>query len=137
MDTSQARITELQREAHLLAMKEVERLNLRIVELENQTRQPALAPVVKPAVKAPPGVHPVPASPPAVIPATLSPSTQSEILNEHQVAEYVQMSVAPVRRWRVDRKGPNHVKMNSAVQYKRGDVETWPASGPDPFRPLR
>jgi hypothetical protein len=40
MDTNQSRIIELLREVHLIAFKEMERLNLRIVELENQNRQP-------------------------------------------------------------------------------------------------
>jgi hypothetical protein len=38
MDTNQARVIELVREVHLIAFKEIERLNLRIAELESQSR---------------------------------------------------------------------------------------------------
>jgi hypothetical protein len=40
MDNNQARIVGLLREVHLIAFNEIERLNLRIIELENQNRQP-------------------------------------------------------------------------------------------------
>ena len=38
MDPNQTRIIELLREVHLIAIKEIERLNLRIAELESQDR---------------------------------------------------------------------------------------------------
>jgi hypothetical protein len=41
MDPTQAKIIELLREVHLIAFKEIERLNMRIVELENQNRHAA------------------------------------------------------------------------------------------------
>jgi hypothetical protein len=41
MDSTQTKIIELLREVHLLALKEIERLNLRIAELENENRQQA------------------------------------------------------------------------------------------------
>jgi hypothetical protein len=47
MDTSQTRIIELLREVHLIAFKEIERLNLRIAELESRDRQPIQPPLVK------------------------------------------------------------------------------------------
>jgi hypothetical protein len=39
LDLTQTKIIELLREVHLIAFKEIERLNMRIVELENQNRQ--------------------------------------------------------------------------------------------------
>jgi hypothetical protein len=39
MDTNQTRVIELLREVHLIAVKEIERLNLRIAELESQSRR--------------------------------------------------------------------------------------------------
>jgi hypothetical protein len=84
MDSNQARIIDLLREVHLIAFKEIERLNMRIGELENQHRLPAEKPTAKPAVKEPPAVHPANATPPL--------PTQSEMLNEHQVAGYVRMN---------------------------------------------
>jgi predicted DNA-binding transcriptional regulator AlpA len=115
MDNNQARIIELLREVHLIAFKEIERLNMRIVELENQHPQPVEKPIVKPAAN----------------PAPPSLTKPTEMLNERQVAEYLNMSVASVRRWRLFRKGPKFVKIGSAVRYKHGDVETWLNSCPD------
>jgi hypothetical protein len=40
MDPNQTKIIELLREVHLIAFKEIERFNMRVVELENQHRQP-------------------------------------------------------------------------------------------------
>ena len=123
MDTTQAKIIELLREVHLLAFKEIERLNLRVAELEIQNRQPTRTPIPKPAVNALPGVHPAPIKPP-------SASDAPGLLNEHQVAEFLNMSVASVRRWRLFSKGPKFVKIGRAVRYKRGDVEMWLNSCP-------
>jgi excisionase family DNA binding protein len=118
MDNNQARIIELLREVHLIAFEEMERLNLRIVELENQNRQPIEGPPVKSTVSHPPTVNPS------------SLPRQAEMLNDGQVADYLNMSVATLRRWRLFRKGPKFVKIGSAVRYKRGDVDAWLSSCP-------
>jgi hypothetical protein len=120
MDSNQARIIELLREVHLIALKEIERLNMRIAELENQRRQPIEKPIPKPTDTIPP----------AVIPATPNPPSRpkQEMMNEHQVADHLNMSVASVRRWRCLRKGPKFLKIGSAVRYRRVDVESWLSS---------
>jgi predicted DNA-binding transcriptional regulator AlpA len=118
MDTTQAKIIELLREVHLLAIKELERLNLRIAELENEHRQPIEKPVPKPAAKATPEVHPAPINLPSLPDAP-------GLLNDHQVANLVQLSVASVRRWRLLRTGPKYLKIGAAVRYRREDVEDW------------
>lgn len=118
MDSNQSRIIELLREVHLIAFKEIERLNMRIAEMENQHRLTVERPTADPAIKKPPAVHPATNTPP-------THPTQSEMLNEHQIAEYVQMSVASVRRWRLFRTGPKFVKIGAAVRYRREDVESW------------
>ena len=117
MDRTQTKIIELLREVHLIAFKEIERLNMRIVELENQTRQAAKVPLPKPAAKE---VHPAPMKP--------SLPDAPELLNEHQVAKFLQLSVASVRRWRLFRTGPKYLKIGAAVRYRREDVETWLSS---------
>jgi len=109
MDTNQSRIIELLRQVHLIAFKEIERLNLRIAELESQSRQPTQTPIAKAAVN----------------PAATSLAKPLEMLNENQVAEYLNMSVAIVRKWRLFSKGPKFLKIGRAVRYKRTDVETW------------
>jgi predicted DNA-binding transcriptional regulator AlpA len=116
MDTSQAKIIDLLREVHLIAFKEIERLNMKIVELENQNRQAPVAPLAKPSVLPP--VHPAPITPPSLPDAP-------ELLNEHQVAKFVQLSVASVRRWRLFRTGPKYLKIGAAVRYRRSEVESW------------
>lgn len=121
MDPSQAKIIELLREVHVLALKEIERLNLRIVELEIQNRQAAEQPLPKPAANEPSPVHSAPIKSPSV-------PTTPEMLNEHQVAKFVQLSVASLRRWRLFRTGPKYLKIGAAVRYRREDVETWLSS---------
>jgi predicted DNA-binding transcriptional regulator AlpA len=102
---------------------QMERLNLRIVELEHQNRQQA-EPISKSAVTSPPAVDPTGAS------TSSLPKQPTEMLNDMHVADYLNMSVATLRRWRLFRKGPKFVKIGSAVRYKRGDVETWMDSLP-------
>ena len=114
MDQTQTRIIELLREVHLLAIKEVERLNLRISELENEHRQPARTPIPKSAVN----------------PAPPSLAKPNEMLNERQVAEYLNMSLASLRKWRLFRRGPKFVKLGRAIRYRRTDVEAWLSSCP-------
>jgi predicted DNA-binding transcriptional regulator AlpA len=122
MDPTQAKIIELLREVHLLAAKEIERLNLRITELENDNRQRPPQAISKPVEK-----------PSTINPAQIKPEPQprhSEMLNEHEVASFLNISVATVRRWRLFRKGPTFLKIGSAVRYRRRDVELWVESCP-------
>jgi len=121
MDPNQTKITELLREVHLIAFKEIERLNLRIAELEHQHRQAAEKSMPKPAAKEIPLVTRAPMQP---SPLPASP----ELLNEHQVAKFLQLSVASVRRWRLFRTGPKYLKIGAAVRYRRDDVEAWLSS---------
>ena len=98
---------------------ESERLNLRIAELESRERQPAQLPASKPTVEKP-----------APNPPTAPNQSETGLLNEHEVARYLKISVASVRRWRLFRKGPKFVKIGSAVRYRKQDVETWLNSCP-------
>lgn len=107
MDSTQTKITELLREVHLLAIKEVERLNLRILELENEHRQPTRNAVVE-RTQAQPSIQ-----------------ADEKLMNDTQVAKYLNISVAGVRRWRTLHKGPKFLKIGAAVRYRRRDVEVW------------
>jgi predicted DNA-binding transcriptional regulator AlpA len=113
---NQARIIELLREVHLIVFKEMERLNLRIVELENQNRYHADR--ASSASTATPGPR---------------PPKLSEMMNERQVAEHINMSLGALRRWRLFRTGPKFVKIGRAVRYKRTDVEAWLDSRPGSY----
>lgn len=106
MDANQSRVIELLREVHLLAFKEIERLNLRIAELESQSRhQPA-----------------------PITTATTTPqsnSKPSEMMTDRDVAAALKMSIASVRRWRRQQTGPKFMKIGSLVRYRRSEVEAW------------
>ena len=123
MDSTQAKIIEVLREVHLLALKEIERLNLRVAELENENRLQAAPEIAKPVERTTPAVTPAPIS--------RQPHPEpTEMMNEHEVAAFLKMSVGSVRRWRLFRTGPKFVKIGSAVRYRREDLEVWLKSCP-------
>jgi excisionase family DNA binding protein len=119
MDPNQTKVIELLREVHRIAIKEIERLNVRIAELESRDRKPAQPPAKNPTTERP-----------APNPPTAPNQSETGLLNEHEVARYLKISVASVRRWRLFRKGPKFVKIGSAVRYRKQDVETWLNSCP-------
>jgi hypothetical protein len=47
------------------------------------------------------------------------------LLNEFDVAERLNLSVATLRRWRLFQRGPKFVKVDSLVRYRPDDVEMW------------
>ncbi|MEO8592308.1 MAG: helix-turn-helix domain-containing protein [Candidatus Solibacter sp.] len=53
-----------------------------------------------------------------------------KLLKEHDVAGVTGLSVASVRRWRLDGKGPKYLKIGSAVRYRPEDVAAWLESRP-------
>jgi predicted DNA-binding transcriptional regulator AlpA len=54
-----------------------------------------------------------------------------DLLNEHQVAQRLGLSVATIRRFRLLRRGPKYLKVSSAaVRYRPEDVEIWLTSRP-------
>jgi predicted DNA-binding transcriptional regulator AlpA len=109
MHPTQTKIIELLREAHLIAFKEIERLNMRIAEMEAYACQPAPAPAKTTVERQPANPAPKKAG--------------TGLLNEHEVASYLKISVASVRRWRLLRTGPKFLKIGAAVRYRREDVE--------------
>lgn len=121
MDPNQAKIVELLREVHAITVKEIERLNLRIAELENQNRHVVEMPTKRSPVN--------PTERPAIdnLPSAdmTSRPDQREMLNEVQVADCLSMSVAVLRKWRGLRTGPKFVKIGKSVRYRRVDLEAW------------
>ena len=55
------------------------------------------------------------------------------LLTEIEVAKHLHVSVACVRRWRLECRGPRFLKIGALVRYRPGDVEEWinarPADG--------
>ena len=111
MNLTQSQIIELLREVHLLAIKEVERLNMRVAELEAQLGQPKMTTPTQP--------------PPSTQPIRSSGISRPEIMNEMQVAEYLNMSAASLRKWRLFREGPKFLKVGRAVRYRKAEVDAW------------
>jgi len=49
----------------------------------------------------------------------------ARVLNEHEVARILQLSVATMRHWRLVEKGPKWLKLGSAVRYRPQDVQAY------------
>lgn len=121
MNTNQSKIVESPREVHAITVKEIEKLNLKILELETQNLQLKAKPIEQPPVTPTerPAINRPPFSKQSSIP------DQPEMLNETQLAKWLNLSVASVRRWRLFQTGPNYLEIGAAVRYRRGDVESW------------
>jgi excisionase family DNA binding protein len=52
------------------------------------------------------------------------------LLTEEDVATQLHVSVASIRRWRLERRGPRFMKVGSLVRYKLEDLEAWLAALP-------
>jgi len=53
----------------------------------------------------------------------------SQLLNEHEAAELLSLSVRTLQQWRVNGRGPAFLKLMAAVRYSRSDLEAFIASG--------
>lgn len=49
----------------------------------------------------------------------------SNLLTEDKVADRLNVSLASVRRWRLEHRGPRFIKVGSLVRYRPEDVESW------------
>ena len=47
------------------------------------------------------------------------------LMTEIEVAKYLNVSVASIRRWRLLQRGPKFYKVGSLVRYRREDLEDW------------
>jgi hypothetical protein len=54
----------------------------------------------------------------------------SSLMTEADVAEKLHVSFASVRRWRLEQRGPQFIKVGSLVRYRSEDLETWLAALP-------
>ena len=52
------------------------------------------------------------------------------LLTEEEVAKRLHVSLASLRRWRLERRGPQFIKVGSLVRYRPEDLESWLASLP-------
>jgi predicted DNA-binding transcriptional regulator AlpA len=58
------------------------------------------------------------------------PGGATEFLNENQVAQQLGVSIATVRRWRAQNKGPRFRKIGASVRYAGRDLKAWIDSRP-------
>jgi hypothetical protein len=52
------------------------------------------------------------------------------LLTEQQLAERLHVSLAALRRWRLEGRGPRFIKVSALVRYRPEEVEDWLASQP-------
>jgi predicted DNA-binding transcriptional regulator AlpA len=52
------------------------------------------------------------------------------LLNEIELSELLSISLAAIRKWRTERRGPPYLKLGACVRYRLADVEAWLASRP-------
>ena len=52
------------------------------------------------------------------------------LLTEEDVAKQLQVSLAALRRWRVEGRGPRFIKVSALVRYRPEELENWLASQP-------
>ncbi len=51
-------------------------------------------------------------------------------LTEKDVAKQINVSLATLRRWRLEKRGPRFVKVGALVRYRPEDLEQWMAALP-------
>jgi excisionase family DNA binding protein len=50
---------------------------------------------------------------------------EERLLTEKQVADYLNVTVRTVQRWRAEGTGPPVLYANNRPRYRRADVEAW------------
>lgn len=56
--------------------------------------------------------------------------SEKALMDEKQLANKLNISVASARRWRLLRQGPKFLKIGASVRYRPEDVDTWLDSRP-------
>ena len=52
------------------------------------------------------------------------------LLTEQEVAKQLRVSLAALRRWRLEGRGPRFIKVSALVRYRSEELEQWLASQP-------
>jgi hypothetical protein len=52
------------------------------------------------------------------------------LLTEEEVAKHLHVSLAALRRWRLEGRGPRFIKVSALVRYRPEELEDWLASQP-------
>jgi len=59
-----------------------------------------------------------------------SNSTGLILVTESEVSRLLQVSLARLRKWRVEKRGPRFIKIGSLVRYRLADLHQWLSSQP-------
>jgi predicted DNA-binding transcriptional regulator AlpA len=54
----------------------------------------------------------------------------NSLLTEQDVAKQLHVSLAALRRWRLEGRGPRFIKVGSLVRYRPEELEQWVAAQP-------
>lgn len=54
----------------------------------------------------------------------------NSFFNEQEVSKRLNVSVATLRRWRLEKRGPTFVKVGAPVRYRPEDLDSWVAALP-------
>jgi predicted DNA-binding transcriptional regulator AlpA len=52
-------------------------------------------------------------------------NTTQSLLEESDVAKLLKVSVAALRRWRTEQRGPRFIKVGALVLYRPVDIDQW------------
>ena len=55
-------------------------------------------------------------------------SAHDRLMNEKELATYLNVSVAAIRRWRYQSSGPSAVRLGTSIRYLPADVQAWIAN---------
>ena len=68
---------------------------------------------------------------PSVMPEPESSNVaMSSLLTETEVSKVLRISLATLRKWRVDKRGPRFIKIGPLVRYQLEDLREWLSSLP-------
>lgn len=57
-------------------------------------------------------------------------TAMSALLTETEVSQVLRVSLATLRKWRVDKRGPRFIKIGPLVRYQLEDLREWLSSLP-------
>jgi Helix-turn-helix domain len=61
---------------------------------------------------------------------SISEVIMENFLTEREVARQIKVSLASLRKWRVEQRGPQFLKVGALVRYRPEDLEEWMATLP-------
>jgi hypothetical protein len=61
----------------------------------------------------------------------------ANLLTEREVSDHLHVSLASLRRWRLEQRGPRFIKVGSLVRYRLEDLELWLSEQPTRGAPIR